>query len=185
MLALTMTSRVYFFGIALAIAGIALSACGHIKESGASTSYDKAYVHTGDAIQAAREKDFATAITFAETALKSEAQAAKKEFSEMNVEPDAQRDFDDGMKSLEGAIAAAGKGDQQRTEELLMQTRYYWRPLIGFTSDDIKSNLEPGKCHGEACIQSACGCANPNATGCNRFYPSRKCTKVGCNCYCQ
>ena len=195
MSAMPTLSRAHLFGIALAIAGLFFSACAedqHMKHSGAPsgasmtmthadlTSYDQAYGHAGDALQATREKDLSKTLKHAEVALKA-AQAAKQEFFKMNIEQDAQRDFSDGMKSLEEAIAVAGKGDEQTTEELLFQTIFHWRPqpLLSLTILDSK------KCHGETCIPSACGCANAGATKCNRFYPLRKCTPVGCNCYCQ
>lgn len=146
-----------------------------------SSMYGQAVAHAEDALHATREHNLDKAVKHAEMALR-EARSAQRDFEVMKVEPDAQQDFAEGIKSLEEAIALAHKGgDQKIIEVALIKTLGKWGPVR--VADGGKGD---GGCHGEGCSLTPCGgCANPGQTKCNRFYPNRVCTSGGaCVCYC-
>jgi hypothetical protein len=146
-----------------------------VEES--SSMYGQAVAHAEDALQAARGKDLNKAVTHVKMAIEV-AQRAQRDFDTMKVEPEAQHDFAEGVKSLEDAVNQANKGNSQLIEEKLIKALVLWhREPKG---DEV--------CHGEGCPKLASGCCSqPGLTKCNRFYPLRKCTNAGspCNaCYC-
>ena len=122
--------------------------------------------HTEEALHASRSNDLRGATNHAQMALK----ASESYLGAAKADPDKQQGINEGIQSLKEALKFAQSGDAK-----------------GFQSSTemAMSKFSP-ECHGVGCNKSLgqCGCGAALMQTCDPIHPTRRCTTVGCNCYC-
>lgn len=142
---------------------------GEAPTQGSQMSHYQALSHAEEGLQATRDKDLKAAAKHAQMALDA-AQTAQQDLQKRGVDKDTQNEYAEGIKSLQDAVKQAQAGDADAAKQAAAAA------IVKM------SGRKP--CHGEGCQPSGCGCAVEGMTRCNAFYPTRKCTTWGCNCYC-
>jgi hypothetical protein len=167
----------YFSCLVLATHVPAWSATQPAKDT--FTTYYEALAHAEEALEAAKEKNLEAVAKHAQLALEA-ARTAQMGLQIREVNKEAQKDYAEGVKSLQDVVDSAPKINFEEAMQQIRTVIIKWRPY------PVAPGNEP--CHGDGCQLNANGCcANPGMTNCNRYYPKRKCTNWGspCNsCYC-
>lgn len=124
--------------------------------------------HIGEAWHAAHDnKDLKGAATHTQMAIKA-GESVQAAFGRANVDPEKQRELNEGIQSLKEALKLAESGDSEGFEK-----------AAAAATDKVIQ-----KCHGPGCATLGCGCAPTQMGLCDPLRPAKKCTKVGCNCFC-
>lgn len=137
-----------------------------LADSGIMAHYEM-MGHTEEALHASRSNDLRGATTHVQTALK----AGESYLATAKVDPGKQKGINEGIQSLKEALKFAQSGDAK-----------------GFQSSTemAMSKFSPEECHGVGCNKPAgqCGCGAQLMQTCDPLHPTRKCTTVGCECFC-
>lgn len=124
--------------------------------------------HTEEALNASRSNDLQAATKHVQMALKA-GESVQGVFDRTKVDPGKQKEFNEGIQSLKDALKFAQSGDSKGFES---------------STATAMSKIAERDCHGAGCTKSVCGCAAGLTSPCDPLHPTRKCTPVGCNCYC-
>jgi len=130
--------------------------------------------HTAEALHASRDKgDLKGAAMHAQMALKA-GEKVQGAFARTKLTPEQVKDFSDGVQSLKEAIKLAQSKDSKGFEK---------------ATATAMSKISPEKkCDDQGtggCTPAACGCALATpTTACDPLHPTKKCTTVGCSCFC-
>jgi hypothetical protein len=129
--------------------------------------------HTEEALNASRQNDLQGATKHAQMALKA-GESVQGVLDRAKVDPEKQKEINEGIQSLKEGLKLAQSRDSKGFENSIATAMSKFSPEKDCTDGD----------HGAGCAKAACGCAPAQMSPCDPFHPTRKCTTVGCNCYC-
>ena len=129
--------------------------------------------HTEEALNASRHNDLRGATTHVQMALKA-GESVQGVLGRTKVDPEKQKEINEGIQSLKEALKLAQSGDSKGFENSTATAMSKFSPEKDCTDGD----------HGAGCAKAGCGCAPAQISPCDPIHPTRKCTTVGCNCYC-
>jgi hypothetical protein len=126
--------------------------------------------HIGEALHAVRDnKDLKGAATHTQMAIKA-GETVQVAFGKSKVDPEEVTRFNEGIQSLREALQMAQSGDSAGFEKATQTAM-----------EKVTTQCPP---HGPGCVTVGCGCGAQLNQTCDPMRPAKKCTAVGCNCYC-
>lgn len=133
------------------------------KGGGVLPQYE-ALSHAEEGLKATKDKDLKAAAKHFQMAI----DAAQR--AETGADETAQKEYEKAIKSLQEALKQAQAGDADAASKAAGQAIAALSPCEG------------GQC--SINTSTGCGCAVEGMQNCNPFYPYKRCTTSGCNCYC-
>ena len=133
--------------------------------------------HTEEALNASRQNDLQGATKHAQMALKA-GESIQGVLDRTKVDPEKQKEINEGIQSLKEALKLAQSVDSKGFENFENSI------ATAMSKFSPEKDCKDGD-HGAGCAKTGCGiCALAQTLPCDPLHPTRKCTTVGCNCYC-